>query len=251
MKKNIKLLIEYDGTNYAGWQKQKNAVTIQQVLEEAIKKITKENIEVIGCSRTDAGVHARGFIANFFTESSIPGDKFKYAINSKLPDDIVILLSEEVESDFHSRYSSEGKKYIYTVLNREEKVVIGRNYLYNFSPKLDLKLMIEGSKYFLGTHEFDSFRKKGSSVKTTRRTIYSLEIIKIEDTIKFIISGDGFLYNMVRIMVGTLLDVGTGKIKPDHVKDIILAKSRAETKRSVPAKGLCLEEVFFSKEKLK
>lgn len=245
MIKNIKIIVEFDGTNYAGWQRQKNAITIQQKIEDAIKEITKEEIEVIGSSRTDAGVHAKGFVANFFTESNIPPEKFKYAINAKLPKDIVILHSEEVSQDFHARYSSKGKMYIYTVLNRKDRAAINRNYIYNFQGELDLDSMIEASKYFLGTHEFDSFRKKGSSVKTTRRTIYCLDILKNNEEIKCIISGDGFLYNMVRIIVGTLLEVGINKIKPQDIKDIILAKDRTKAGKSVPASGLCLEEVFY------
>lgn len=245
VRKNIKIIVEFDGTNYAGWQRQKNAVAIQQKIEHAIKEITKEEIEVTGASRTDAGVHAKGFVGNFFTESSIPPEKFKYAINTKLPDDIVILHSEEASQDFHARYSSKGKKYVYTVLNRKDRAAIHRNYIYNFQGELDLNLMIEASKYFLGTHEFDSFRKKGSSVKTTRRTIYCLDILKNNEEIKFIISGDGFLYNMVRIIVGTLLEVGINKIRSQDIKDIILAKDRTKAGKAVPASGLCLEEVFY------
>lgn len=246
MKRNIKLLIEYDGTNYAGWQRQKNAVTIQQVLEKTIKKITKEDIEVIGCSRTDAGVHAKGFVANFFTDSTIPGNRFKYAINSKLPDDIVIISSEETNFEFHSRYNSTGKTYSYTVINKEERLAIGRNYALGFNRNLDIALMKEASKYFLGTHEFDSFRKKGSSVKTTRRTIYSLDIKQVDGKIVFTVCGDGFLYNMVRIMVGTLLNVGVGKIEPEYIKYILLAKDRTKAGKAVPANGLCLEQVLFN-----
>ncbi|MCY6371525.1 tRNA pseudouridine(38-40) synthase TruA [Clostridium ganghwense] len=245
MRRNIKIIIEYDGANYAGWQRQKNAVTIQQKIEEAIKEITKEDIQVTGSSRTDAGVHAKGFVGNFFTKSSIPAEKFKYAINTKLPQDIVILRSEEVLEEFHARYSSKGKKYVYTVLNRKERAAISRNYVYSFHKELNLNLMLEGSKYFLGTHEFDSFRKKGSSVKTTIRTIYELDIIKNEDQIQFIVSGDGFLYNMVRIIVGTLLDVGICKINPNDINEIILAKDRSKAGKAVPANGLCLEEVFY------
>ncbi|MGY0373493.1 tRNA pseudouridine(38-40) synthase TruA [Clostridium sp. JNZ J1-5] len=245
MKKNIKITIEYDGTNYAGWQKQKNAITIQQKVEEAIAEVTGNHIEVIGCSRTDAGVHAKGFVGNFITDSTIPPEKFKYAINNKLPDDIVILKSEEVPLSFHSRYCSKGKTYVYTILNRNERPVINKNYVYQVSNLLDLDLMTEGSKHFLGKHYFDSFRKSGSSVKSTERTIYSIDIKKEGEYITIKVTGDGFLYNMVRIMVGTLIEVGIGKIPPTDISNIIIAKDRARAGKSVPPQGLCLHKVFY------
>ena len=245
MKKNIKLTIEYDGKNYSGWQRQNNAMTIQQKVEEVISEITREDIEIIGCSRTDSGVHATGFVGNFITESKIPPEKFKLAINQKLPIDIVILKSEEVPLDFHSRYHSKGKTYVYTILNRKEAPAINRDYVYHFNKDLDIHPMVEASKYFIGTHEFDSFRNTGSSVQSTERTIYSLNVDKDEQYIKIRVTGDGFLYNMVRIMVGTLLEVGIGKISPEAIKDILLAKDRNRAGRSVPPQGLCLEQVYY------
>lgn len=246
MKRNIKLIIEYDGTNYSGWHKQKHSITIQQKIEEAIKSITKEDCEVIGSSRTDAGVHARGFVANFITESNIPPNKFKYAINSKLPKDIVIRNSEEVPLEFHSRFDSKGKKYIYTILNREEPPTIERNYVYHFPKKLDVDLMRQGSKFFIGEHEFDSFYKKsGSTVKSTLRNIYYCDVIKRDNLIEFIVIGNGFLYNMVRIMAGTLIEVGIGRIQPKDIQDILLAKDREKAGRSLPPQGLCLYEVLY------
>lgn len=245
MKKNIKLIIEYDGKNYAGWQKQNNVMTVQQKIEDVISEITKEDIEIIGCSRTDSGVHAKGFVGNFITESKIPSEKFKLAINQKLPKDIVILNSEEVPLEFHSRFHSKGKTYVYTILNRKEAPAINRDYVYHFSKDLDIRLMSEASKHLIGTHEFDSFRNAGSSVQSTKRTIYSLEIYKDEQYIKIQVTGDGFLYNMVRIIVGTLLEVGIGKISPDAVKDILLAKDRNRAGRSVPPQGLCLQQVYY------
>lgn len=246
MKRNIKLTIEYDGTNYSGWQKQKHSITIQQKIEEAIKSITREDCEVIGSSRTDAGVHARGFTANFITESNIPPNKFKYAINSKLPKDIVIINSEEVPLEFHSRFDSKGKKYIYTILNREEPPTIERNYVYHFPKKLDVDLMRQGSKFFIGEHEFDSFYKKsGSTVKSTLRNIYYCDVRKKDNLIEFTVIGSGFLYNMVRIMAGTLIEVGIGRIQPKDIQDILLAKDREKAGRSLPPQGLCLHEVLY------
>lgn len=246
MKKNIKLIIEYDGSNYSGWQKQKHSMTIQQRIEESIFDITKQNIEVNGCSRTDAGVHARNFVANFIIDSSIPPEKFKYAMNSKLPKDIVIKNSCEVSMDFHARFQSKGKKYVYTIMNREEPPTIDRGVVYHFNKKLDVDLMRSASKYFIGSHEFDSFYKKaGSSVKSTLRTIYYCDVTKVDDIIKIVVIGEGFLYNMVRIMAGTLVEVGIARIKPENIKDIILAKNRERAGRSLPPQGLCLEEVLY------
>ena len=246
MKKNIKLVIEYDGSNYSGWQKQKHSMTIQQRIEETIFDITKQKIEVNGCSRTDAGVHARNFVANFIIDSSIPPEKFKYAMNSKLLKDIVIKNSCEVPMDFHARFQSKGKKYVYTILNREEPPTIDRGVVYHFNKKLDVDLMRSASKYFIGSHEFDSFYKKaGSSVKSTLRTIYYCDVTKVDDIIKIIVIGEGFLYNMVRIMAGTLVEVGIARIKPEDIKNIILAKDREKAGRSLPPQGLCLEEVLY------
>lgn len=243
--RNIKLIIEYDGTNYGGWQKQKNNKTIQETIEKAIKQLTQEEVELTGSSRTDAGVHAKGMVANFYTESSIPSDRFREAINTKLPDDIGIILSEEVEEGFHARYNSKGKTYRYSIVNRYEKVCIGRQTSYQVKDKLDLKLMREACKYFIGKHDFKAFRTEGSSVKTTIRTISQLEIINNNNNLDIIITADGFLYNMVRIIVGTLVEVGKGKIKPKDIDDIIKSKDRTKAGPCAPAKGLCLEKVYY------
>ncbi|MBZ9637073.1 tRNA pseudouridine(38-40) synthase TruA [Clostridium sp. FP1] len=243
--RNIKLLVEYDGTNYAGWQRQKNVMTIQEKIETAIEKITGEKTQITGSSRTDAGVHAKGYTGNFYTNSKISVEKFIGAINSKLPLDIVILHCFEVPCEFHSRYNCTGKMYSYTILNRYEAVAVGRNYIYHHKRILDVGAMKEASEYFMGTHDFSAFKNLGSSVKTSVRTITRLDIIKNEDIIKIYIAADGFLYNMVRIIVGALVRVGEGKIKPNEIKDIILSKERAKAGKSVPPGGLCLEEVFY------
>lgn len=243
--RNIKLTIEYDGTSYGGWQKQKNNRTIQQCIEEAIKLITGEDVELIGSSRTDAGVHAKGMIANFITNSQIPADKFREAINTKLPDDIGIIKSEEVDRNFHSRYDSKGKTYCYTLVNRYEKVCIGRNYVYQVRDELNYNLMKEAAKYFLGKHDFKAFKTNGSSVKTSVRTINGLELELKGDVIKIFVSADGFLYNMVRIIVGTLIEVGKGKIKPEDIESIIKNGDRSKAGPCVPPNGLVLEKVFY------
>lgn len=243
--RNIKLTIEYDGTNYSGWQKQSNALGIQEVIEKAIFKLTGEKTEVIGSSRTDAGVHAKGFVANFYTESKIPDNKFMKAINSKLPCDVVIIDSEAAELKFHSRYDSKGKTYSYTILNRPQKSALMRNYSYHFYRKLNIESMKSGSAYLIGKHDFASFKNTGSSAKTTVRTINAIDIISKEQYVIFYITADGFLYNMVRIIAGTLLDVGIGKITPYDVKVILESHDRQKAGKTAPACGLCLEKVFY------
>ena len=243
--RNIKLTIEYDGTSYGGWQKQKNNRTIQQCIEEAIKLLTGEEVELIGSSRTDAGVHAKGMVANFITNSKIPADKFREAINTKLPDDIGIIKSEEVDKNFHSRYDSKGKTYCYTLVNRYEKVCLGRSYVYQVRDELNYNLMKDAAKYFLGKHDFKAFKTNGSSVKTSVRTISGLELELKGDVLKIFISADGFLYNMVRIIVGTLIEVGKGKIKPESIERIIKNGDRSKAGPCVPPNGLVLEKVFY------
>lgn len=243
--KNIKLTVEYDGTNYCGWQKQKNGNTIQQTIEEAIHEVTGEDIKLIGASRTDAGVHAKMYVCNFFTSSTIPPEKIGIVISNKLPEDIVVLNSEEVDSSFHSRYCSKGKIYSYTILNRTERAAIGRNYAYQYGRNIDIEAMKKASAYFLGKHDFSAFKSTGSSVKDNVRTITEVRIEKDGDYIKIYVAGDGFLYNMVRIIVGTLLDVGEKKIIPRYIKEIIELKDRNNAGKVVPAKGLCLEKVFY------
>ena len=243
--RNIKLTIEYDGTRYYGWQRQPIGNTIQQELEKAISKVIKEYVEVIGSSRTDSGVHAKGYVANFKTNVKMPAEKFRDAINCKLPRDIVIIKSEEVDLDFHARYSSKGKTYCYTILNREYPCAIDKDYVYYYRWKLNVEEMKKACKYFLGTHDFKAFQTHGGSVKTSIRTISDLHIETNVDKIKIYISADGFLYNMVRIIVGTLILVGSNKIKEDFVKNIIESGVRQNAGKCAPANGLCLEKVFY------
>ena len=243
--RNIKLTIEYDGTRYYGWQRQPIGNTIQQEVEKAISKVIKEYVEVIGSSRTDSGVHAKGYVANFKTNVKMPAEKFRDAINCKLPRDIVIIKSEEVDLDFHARYSSKGKTYCYTILNREYPCAIDKDYVYYSRWKLNVEEMKKACKYFLGTHDFKAFQTPGGSVKTSIRTISDLHIETNVDKIKIYISADGFLYNMVRIIVGTLILVGSNKIKEDFVKNIIESGVRQNAGKCAPANGLCLEKVFY------
>ncbi|MGG7161792.1 tRNA pseudouridine(38-40) synthase TruA [Clostridium baratii] len=243
--KNIKLTIEYDGTNYNGWQKQKQGKTIQESIEKAIEKIVKEEVSITGSSRTDSGVHAKGMIANFMTESRVPPERFREAINTKLPDDIAIIKSEEVPLEFHSRYNSKGKTYCYTLINRREKVALLKNYVYHVVEPLDVKPMEETCKYFIGKHDFSAFKTNGSSVKTTVRTISDLHIERDKEFIKIFVTADGFLYNMVRIIVGTLVEVGLGKKKPEEVLSAINTGNREESGHCAPPNGLVLEKVYY------
>ncbi|MCI1944719.1 tRNA pseudouridine(38-40) synthase TruA [Clostridium luticellarii] len=243
--KNIKLTIQYDGTNYSGWQRQKNAVTVQEKLENAIRETTGSFSATIGSSRTDAGVHAKEFVCNFFTDSKIPAPNFKMVLNGVLPEDIVVLKSERVDDSFHARFQSIGKKYIYTIITGNNRPVIGRQYVYYFRRKLDVEKIKMACKYFLGIHDFSAFKKKGGSVRSSVRTISEMEVTVEGKLIKFSVIGDGFLYNMVRIMVGTLLEVGVGRFQPEDIKYILESKDRTKAGKPVPALGLCLEKVFY------
>lgn len=243
--KNIKLVVEYDGTNYCGWQRQINAVSIEDKLRKAIEGILREEVKIVGSSRTDAGVHAKGQVVNFFTEATIPTERLSNAINSKLPPDIAVLEAEEVDLDFHSRYSCKGKRYSYTILNRKMPSPIYRNYAAHCSHELDFLKMKRAGEHFLGTKDFTAFKSTGSSAKTSVRTINYIEVTKEEDFIKIFIEADGFLYNMVRIIAGTLIDVGRNKIYVEDIPDIINSKDRNRAGKTAPAQGLCLEKIYY------
>lgn len=243
--RNIKLIIEFDGSSFCGWQRQPKGRTVQREIEIAIFKATGEEVLINGSSRTDAGVHAKAMVANFFTNSTIPGDKFREAINVRLPEDVSIVKSEEVAEDFHARYSSSGKTYSYTIVNRYERLSLGHQYLYHYRYNLDIDRMREACKFFIGTHDFRAFMSPGSSIKTTVRTIKDLHIECEGDHIKIFITADGFLYNMVRIIVGTLLKVGNNKLEPEEIKSIIKEGNRKRAGMCVPPNGLVLEKVFY------
>lgn len=245
--RNIKIIIEYEGTNYSGWQIQKNASSIQEEIQKAILKITRENVNLIGAGRTDAGVHARGQVANFNTLSSIPEDRFAWALNSVLKDDIVIKNAHEVPMEFHSRYDAKSKIYSYTIHIGMFPPAIMRRYAYHlkYGRMLDLKKVKRAADYFVGTHDFKGFMASGSSVSDTVRTIYSIEIIEEGDFLKIFYHGNGFLYNMVRIITGTILFAGVDKIDPDCIPSIIKKRERNLAGVTVPAHGLCLENIYY------
>lgn len=243
--RNIKLIIEYDGTNYFGWQKQPSQKTIQKTIEDSIKRITNENIDIYGSGRTDRGVHARGQVANFFTNSRIPAEKFKDAINSVLPRDIVISHSEEMDESFHSRYSAKGKEYRYIFYNRRIPSPLLRNYAYHVPQKLHFDLMQNAIGDFLGTHDFMAFMASGSSVKDSIRTIHSISLNKNHEIIELKITGNGFLYNMVRIIAGTIVDIGIRKIETNSIPEILASKDRSNAGHTAPSHGLYLEKVLY------
>ncbi|MFW2489459.1 tRNA pseudouridine(38-40) synthase TruA [Clostridium chromiireducens] len=243
--RNIKLIIEFDGSDFCGWQRQPKGRTVQKVIETAIFKATGEEIMINGSSRTDAGVHAREMVANFITNSTIPGDKFREALNTRLPEDVSIIKSEEVDENFHARYSSKGKTYSYTIVNRYERLSLGHQYLYHYRYNLNIDEMKKACQYFMGSHDFRAFMSPGSSIKTTVRNIKELYIEQKGDRIKIFITADGFLYNMVRIIVGTLLKIGNGKLKAEEIEKIIIEGNRKRAGMCVPPNGLVLEKVFY------
>ena len=243
--RNIKLVIEYQGKDFNGWQKQPNKLNIQGEIERAIGSITGEEIELIGSGRTDAGVHSLGQVANFKTNSNIPIEKFPIAINSKLKKSIVIKSAEEVEERFHSRYSVHSKKYRYIINNSPTGTAIYRELEYQFPIKLDSEKMQKAAKYFEGEHEFAAFKASGTSSKNSVRKIFKAEVFERDERVYIELTGSGFLYNMVRIISGTLLDVGIGKINPEDIPEIIKSKDRKKAGRTLPAVGLYLVEVNY------
>lgn len=248
MKKRIKLTVAYDGTNYCGWQIQNNGRTIEEVLNEALTALLKETVAVIGASRTDSGVHAEGNIAVFDTENRMPADKICFALNQRLPEDIRILQSEEVPLSYHPRKCNCVKTYEYRILNRKIEVPTRRLYAYFCYFPLNVEAMRRAAEYLVGEHDFKSFCAPKTQAADTVRTIYSLDIIKEGDTITIRISGSGFLYNMVRIIAGTLMKVGMGIYPPEHVEEILDARNRAAAGPTAVAKGLTLISLEEEKE---
>lgn len=242
--RNIKLILQYNGSAYHGWQIQDNAVTVQETLQNAIFSLTGERVSVNGCGRTDAGVHALGYVCNFGTRSKIPGEKFSHALNVHLPDDIVCILSEEVSDSFDSK-RSRAKTYSYVIHNSEFPDVFKNGMEWHFKQPLDIDAMKKAAEAFVGEYDFIGFASSGFTVKTTVRTIYSLTVEKYDNTVRIDVCGNGFLYNMVRIIAGTLVFCGIGKINPDDIKEIILSRDRTRAGITAPPDGLYLSEVFY------
>ena len=246
--KRVRMVVSYDGTAYRGWQLQPNGITIEEVLNRELTALLKEPISVIGASRTDSGVHARGNIAVFDTENRMPADKICFALNQRLPEDIRVQRSEEVPADWHPRKANCTKTYEYKVLNRKISMPLERLYAHFCYFNLDLDKMREAAAYLVGEHDFKSFCTVRTQAEETVRTIYSLDITKQEDMITIRISGSGFLYNMVRIIAGTLLEVGMGAYPPEHMEEILDARDRQAAGRTAPARGLTLVSMEYQKE---
>ena len=244
--RNIKLVIEYDGKDFNGWQKQPNKLNIQGSIENAISQITGEDVELNASGRTDAGVHALGQVANFKTNTDLSIEKFPIAINSKLKKSIRIISAEEVPDNFHSRLSCKRKTYRYVINNSVFSSAIYRNLETHVPQKLDVNKMKQAVKYFEGEHDFKAFKASGTSSKTSVRTIYKAEVISMPNNRIYIeLTGNGFLYNMVRIIAGTLVDVGLGKINPEEIPDIILKGKRDRAGKTLPPNGLFLVNVEY------
>ena len=243
--RRIRLRVAYDGTNYSGWQIQPSAITIEKVLDDAIYQLTGEYIHVIGASRTDAGVHAMGNVAVFDTASSIPADRFTYALNRYLPDDVIVQESDEVNADFHPRHCDTKKTYCYRILNTEFGIPQKRNYTWNVAGNIDIDRMKKAASYLIGEHDFKSFCCVRTQAESTVRTVYSLDVDKNDDEIHITITGNGFLYNMVRIMVGTLLRIQQGKIPADGIAGIIEKKDRKFAGPTAQPCGLYLNRVNY------
>jgi len=265
MVRNIRLIIEYDGTNFNGWQRQdlktkqdsagytphnnthirRKIKTIQGEVEKACKRLFGKVVKVIGASRTDSGVHAEGQVANFKVESELSVERIKRGLNSYLPREIVILSADDVPLDFHSRYDAKKKLYRYRIINRDCRSPLLQRYAVQVPYRLDIKALRKAARYFLGKKDFKAFQTKDKKEKNSIRTVSRLDIFSKKGLIEIYIEADGFLYNMVRNIVGTLIDVARGRLKPEDVKEILSKKKRYLTGYTAPAKGLCLVKVCY------
>ena len=243
--RKIKLLLEYEGTQYHGWQYQPNGLTIQEVLEDRLSRITQQKTPVIGSGRTDSGVHAEGQVAHFTTGSSMTPRQFLKALNSLLPHDIVVKKVEEVDAAFHARKSATRKIYRYTVLNRDYPSALFCRQSHYVAQPLNIAAMRQAAQDFIGQHDFSAFQGAGCEAKSPVREIYDLRVKKRKDWLQISFDGSGFLKHMVRNIVGTLVEVGHGKIAPDAIPGILASRERRQAGPTAPARGLCLVEVFY------
>lgn len=241
----FKMTIQYDGTLYHGWQVQNNAVSIQSTVQDAMQALCTKRLDITGCSRTDSGVHANEYCFHFDYDGTITDTAFPHALNTKLPNDISALHCEKVADDFHARYSVVKKRYVYKFYTGNVRSPFLRSYAYHTKHFLDAELMNKAAQKFCGKHDFAAFCASGSSVEDTQRTVYSAYVERDGDIVSFYVEADGFLYNMVRIMAGTLLFVSQGKIAVDDIADIIALKNRNNAGPTVPPHGLYLDKVFY------
>jgi len=242
--RNVKLTVEYDGTNYHGWQRQPNAATIQQALEEGIEQIVGHPVTLHASGRTDAGVHALGQVASFRTHSTIPAEQLHHAINSAIPQDIAVIRAEDVPDDFHARYWAKSKTYRYRIVCRPVRPTVGARYVHWLRRELDAERMRAAAAHFVGKHDFAAFETESSGGDTVR-TVPRFDIERDGDRIDCTVAANGFLYNMVRAMVGTLIEVGLGKRPPEEIAELLAARDRTLAGPTAPAKGLCLMRVDY------
>lgn len=251
--RNLVVHLAFDGARYHGWQVQQNAVTVQQVFQDAVEKVFGSRLPVTGCSRTDAGVHARDYVCNFRTEAGIPCPAVARALNANLPHDIAVTSCSEVSDAFHSRYFSLGKEYVYKICDAVCRDPFLRAYAIYYPKRLDCEKLNLAASAFVGRHDFAAFRSAGAvsrhrpgEEEDTVRTISSASVLRTGDLVEFTVCGDGFLYNMVRIMVGTLLLVAQGRISGSDVAAVIESRDRGRAGPTAPAHGLYLNRVFYT-----
>jgi tRNA pseudouridine38-40 synthase len=243
--KNIKIIIEFDGTNYKGWQTQLSDATVQGEIEKRVMVLTKEKVRVVSSGRTDAGVHAKRMPVNFLMDRDVDITKFKKSLNAILPDDISVIEIEEVDKGFHARRSAKRKVYEYHILNRYERSPFLLRYAWHVRKSLDLESIREASKCLVGEHDFTGFASTGSDVKTNVRTIYAIDMEKIGSEVVITLSGNGFLKQMVRNIVGLLVQVGLHKFSVDFVKEVLDEKNIKKPYKTAPAQGLFLKDVIY------
>ena len=244
----VKLVVAYDGTNYCGWQIQPNGITIEEMLNKHLSELLGEHIVVTGASRTDAGVHSMGNVAVFDTNTKMPAEKISFALNQRLPEDIVVQDSCQVPEDFHPRFSKSVKTYEYKILNRRFRLPLERNTSYFYHYPLDVAKIQQAAVYLVGEHDFTSFSSVHAQTNTFVRTIYSLDVSKDGDMISIRITGNGFLYNMVRIIAGTLIQVGAGMIEPEYMEAILAGKDRELAGPTAPAHGLTMVGIAYEEK---
>ena len=247
--RNLLLKLSYSGKNYHGWQVQKNAITVQEVFQKALKKTINEDVDIKGCSRTDSSVHANMYCISFKTNNLIPCDKLPIALNKYLPNDISVFSCKEVPNDFHARYSCVSKEYIYKIWNKRIRNPFLDGYVFHYWYPIDVDLLNRAAKEFIGTYDFTAFCTQDKRDKLNMiRTVKNFEVFRQDDFVIFKVEADGFLYNMVRIMVGTLLHVSSGKIKIEDIKSIIFSKNRKNAGPTAVPYGLYLNKVYYEGE---
>jgi tRNA pseudouridine38-40 synthase len=244
-ERNVRLVVEYDGTDFAGWQIQPRLRTVQRVLETAVRKVVRHKVNLLASGRTDAGVHAKGQVANFRTRSSISARRFVLAINSNLPADVAVLDAEDVPLAFHATHDAKSKLYRYRLSYRRVRPALHRRWSYWVRGPLDIAAMRRAAARLVGTHDFNSFRAEGYREKDSVRTVSSIDVVENEDFLDVLIAGDGFLYMMVRVIVGTLVRVGLGKVSPEAIDRILAARDRKAAGPTLPPHALCLMRVDY------